>query len=62
MCEGLVAIHAEHIIHMDLKPSNVIFNSATKDVRITDFSVSKRVCAIMHVIYGIFIGLIHLRN
>lgn len=41
--EGLVAIHSNYVLHMDIKPSNIIYNTLTKELRISDFSVSHMV-------------------
>ncbi|OUD12255.1 ATP-binding protein [Thioflexithrix psekupsensis] len=35
-------LHHHHIIHKDIKPSNVIVNMETNQVKITDFSISTR--------------------
>ncbi|MEG4213110.1 AAA family ATPase [Microcoleus sp. S13_B4] len=33
-------LHFEHIIHKDIKPSNIIINSQTKQVKLTDFGIA----------------------
>lgn len=35
-------IHQNHIIHKDIKPSNIIINPTTKKVKVTDFSIASR--------------------
>ncbi|MFC1670773.1 AAA family ATPase [Spirochaetota bacterium] len=37
---GIEAIHNNNIIHKDIKPSNIIINPETIEVKITDFSLS----------------------
>src|SRR5919202_5815451 len=36
----LMQIHDFNIIHKDINPSNIVFNSNTKDVKIIDFGIS----------------------
>ncbi|OWY65740.1 hypothetical protein B7486_40295 [cyanobacterium TDX16] len=38
--ESLGRIHAANIIHEDISPANIVFNSATKQLKITDFGVA----------------------
>ncbi len=38
--EILGAIHAANVIHKDINPSNIVFNRATKEVKIIDFGIS----------------------
>jgi predicted ATPase/GAF domain-containing protein/tRNA A-37 threonylcarbamoyl transferase component Bud32 len=38
----LAEIHHYQIIHKDIKPHNIIINSATEQVKITDFSIASR--------------------
>ncbi|WP_373525603.1 AAA family ATPase [Nostoc sp.] len=38
--ESLGEIHAANIIHKDINPSNIVFNSDTKQVKIIDFGIS----------------------
>jgi len=38
--DTLGAIHAANIIHKDIKPANLVVDSVTGDVKITDFSIS----------------------
>ena len=38
--ESLGNIHAAHIIHKDINPSNIVFNPETKQLKIIDFGIS----------------------
>ncbi|MDZ4872596.1 MAG: Serine/threonine-protein kinase PknD [Chroococcidiopsis cubana SAG 39.79] len=38
--ESLCQVHAANIIHKDISPANIVFNSATKQLKITDFGVA----------------------
>ena len=38
--QALVSLHANQIIHKDIKPSNIIINPQTGQVKITDFSIA----------------------
>ncbi|NEO42074.1 MAG: AAA family ATPase [Moorea sp. SIOASIH] len=40
--ESLAAIHAANIIHKDINPSNIIYNSKTEQLKIIDFGISTR--------------------
>jgi predicted ATPase/GAF domain-containing protein/tRNA A-37 threonylcarbamoyl transferase component Bud32 len=40
LAETLSQIHAANIIHKDLNPANIIYNSATGQVKIIDFGIS----------------------
>ncbi|HEY9872196.1 MAG TPA: serine/threonine-protein kinase, partial [Candidatus Obscuribacterales bacterium] len=38
--EALAQVHASHIIHKDINPSNIVFNPTTGQVKIIDFGIS----------------------
>lgn len=40
LAETLGQLHERHIIHKDIKPSNIIVNSSTGDVKIADFAIA----------------------
>ncbi|TAG19777.1 MAG: hypothetical protein EAZ39_08530, partial [Oscillatoriales cyanobacterium] len=40
LAETLGQLHENHIIHKDIKPSNIIVNIQTGDVKITDFAIA----------------------
>ncbi len=42
LAQGLAELHANGIIHKDIKPANIIVNPATGQTKITDFSISSR--------------------
>ncbi len=42
VAEAIHYAHQHGIIHRDLKPSNILIDSATDEVRITDFGLAKR--------------------
>ncbi len=42
LVESLGKLHEKNIIHKDIKPQNIIFNSATGQLKITDFSIGSR--------------------
>ncbi|KAK3752534.1 hypothetical protein QZH41_016314 [Actinostola sp. cb2023] len=39
--QGMVYLHAKHIIHQDLKPGNILVEDLTKKAIICDFGISK---------------------
>ncbi|MBH8564497.1 AAA family ATPase [Nostoc sp. CENA67] len=39
---SLISLHTHHIIHKDIKPSNIIINPQTFEVKLTDFSIASR--------------------
>ena len=38
--ESLRQIHTHHVIHKDINPANIVFNSQTKKLKIIDFGIS----------------------
>ena len=40
--KGLEYLHKNQIIHKDIKPSNIIINSQTKQVKLTDFGIATK--------------------
>ncbi|NES17499.1 MAG: AAA family ATPase [Symploca sp. SIO3E6] len=40
--ESLAVIHRANIIHKDINPSNIIYNSQTKQLKLIDFGISTR--------------------
>ncbi|NEP77841.1 MAG: serine/threonine-protein kinase PknK, partial [Okeania sp. SIO3B3] len=40
--ESLAAIHTANIIHKDINPSNIVYNSQTEQLKIIDFGISTR--------------------
>lgn len=40
--QALASLHSHNIIHKDIKPSNIIINRQTQEVKITDFSIASR--------------------
>ncbi len=43
LAETLGQLHEHHVIHKDIKPSNIIVNSSTGDVKIADFAIASLV-------------------
>jgi predicted ATPase/signal transduction histidine kinase/tRNA A-37 threonylcarbamoyl transferase component Bud32 len=42
LAKALISLQQARIIHKDIKPSNIIFNEETGEVRLTDFSIASR--------------------
>lgn len=42
IAQALTSIHSHHIIHKDIKPGNIIIDSDTGIVKLTDFSIASR--------------------
>ncbi|BAZ15685.1 multi-sensor signal transduction multi-kinase [Calothrix sp. NIES-4071] len=42
LARALVSLHSHHIIHKDIKPSNIIINPQSGQVKITDFGIASR--------------------
>ena len=40
---GVVYIHKQNLIHLDIKPDNILIDNENKVAKITDFSLSKRI-------------------
>jgi predicted ATPase/signal transduction histidine kinase len=40
ICQQLILIHQQHLIHKDLNPANIIWNPQTNQVQIIDFGLS----------------------
>ncbi len=48
LAQFLGELHQKQIIHKDIKPSNIIINPSTEQVKITDFSISTRLTRETH--------------
>ena len=35
-------IHENHICHRDIKPENILYNKVTRQIKIIDFGISKK--------------------
>ncbi len=42
IAEGLDGIHSANIIHKDINPSNIVYNSETQQLKIIDFGIASR--------------------
>ncbi|MDY6898027.1 MAG: ATP-binding sensor histidine kinase [Cyanobacteriota bacterium] len=42
LVKALVSLHSHNIIHRDIKADNIIINSETRQVKLTDFSIASR--------------------
>ncbi|WP_208344578.1 trifunctional serine/threonine-protein kinase/ATP-binding protein/sensor histidine kinase [Aetokthonos hydrillicola] len=40
LCDALEILYRNHIIHKDIKPSNILINPATKEIKLIDFSIA----------------------
>ncbi|WP_236143674.1 ATP-binding sensor histidine kinase [Nostoc sp. CMAA1605] len=40
LCDALNILYQNHIIHKDIKPSNILINPVTKQVKLIDFSIA----------------------
>jgi serine/threonine protein kinase len=41
--QAIVHLHSQKIIHKDIKPANIIINSQSNQVKLTDFSIASRI-------------------
>jgi predicted ATPase/signal transduction histidine kinase len=51
LCDGLADIHAQGIIHADLGPGNILWNSASGTLKITDFGMALPIEQTSHVAF-----------
>lgn len=42
IADTLTSLHAQSIIHKDIKPANIIYNRSTQQAKLTDFSIASR--------------------
>lgn len=52
LLEGVQCIHENGFVHLDLKPSNIIFNSIIENIQIIDFGFTTRIGGNASYIYG----------
>lgn len=48
ICHGVYALHRVGILHLDIKPDNILINPETMDVRLIDFGISQYIGCITH--------------
>ncbi len=48
---GLAYLHDKNIIHRDIKPENILIDKRTREVRVTDFGLSKQLNSSEMTIY-----------
>ncbi|OBZ77267.1 Serine/threonine-protein kinase 17A [Grifola frondosa] len=54
--EGIAFLHSHNVAHLDIKPSNILFDPDTGVVTIIDFGLSKRVQDMNEIIDKHFVG------
>jgi serine/threonine protein kinase len=42
LCKAVNHLHQNGVCHRDLKPDNILINTKTKQIKVTDFNASKR--------------------
>ena len=42
-CAGIKALHDINFLHLDIKPSNMLWHPSTKTLQIVDFSLAQRI-------------------